>query len=115
MHSQLFTNDPKVSGWTYGFWEMRLNDQRIIGHGGDTILFHTLLELLPEQNLGIFVSFNEQASEPAGSELLRTFMDQYYPVPLPTMPQPISGFEKNSASLQAATGRRGAPTRTSRR
>jgi hypothetical protein len=73
MHSQLFTNDPKVSGWTYGFWEMRLNNQSMIGHGGDTILFQTLLELLPEHDLGIFVSFNEQASEPAGGELLQTF------------------------------------------
>jgi CubicO group peptidase (beta-lactamase class C family) len=26
MHSQLFTNDLKVRGWTYGFWEMRLNN-----------------------------------------------------------------------------------------
>lgn len=39
MHSELFTNDPKVSGWTYGLWEMRLNNQSIIGHGGDSILF----------------------------------------------------------------------------
>ncbi len=47
MHSQLFTNDPRVSGWAYGFWEMELNNQSIIGHGGDTILFHTLLQLTP--------------------------------------------------------------------
>lgn len=99
MHSQLFTNDPKVSGWTYGFWEMRLNNQSMIGHGGDTILFHTLLELLPEQNLGIFVSFNEQASEPAGGELLQIFMDHYYPVPSQPLPKPIPGFENNSNKL----------------
>jgi CubicO group peptidase (beta-lactamase class C family) len=96
MHSQLFTNDPKVSGWTYGFWEMRLNNQSMIGHGGDTILFHTLLELLPEQNLGIFVSFNEQASEPAGGELLQIFMDHYYPVPSQPLIMPSPGFENNS-------------------
>lgn len=99
MHSELFTNDPKVSGWTYGFWEMRLNNQSLIGHGGDTILFHTLLELLPERDLGIFVSFNERASEPAGIELLRTFMDHYYPVPPPPVPKPIPGFEKNSSKF----------------
>lgn len=97
MHSQLFTNDPKVSGWTYGFWEMRLNNQSMIGHGGDTILFHTLMELLPEHNLGIFVSFNEQASEPAGGELLQIFMDHYYPVPSQPLPKPIPGFENNSS------------------
>lgn len=97
MHSLLFTNDPKVSGWTYGFWEMKLNNQSIIGHGGDTILFHTLLELLPDHNLGIFVSFNEQASEPAGAELLQAFMDHYYPFPPPSAPKAVSGFEKNAS------------------
>lgn len=97
MHSHLFANDPKVNGWTYGFWEMQLNNQSVIGHGGDTILFHTLLELLPEHDLGIFVSFNEQASEPAGSELLQTFMDHYYPVPPKPAPKPIPGFENNSS------------------
>lgn len=99
IHSQLFTNDPKVSGWTYGFWEMRLNNQSIIGHGGDTILFHTLMELLPEHNIGIFVSCNEQASEPAAYEILQTFMDHYYPVPAQPVPEPIPGFEKNASKF----------------
>lgn len=99
MHSELFTNNPKVSGWTYGFWEMRFNNQSIIGHGGDTILFHTLLELLPEQNLGIFVSLNERSSEPAGVELLKTFIDHYYPVPPPTLPKSILGFERNRSKF----------------
>lgn len=99
MHSQLFTNDPGVSGWTYGFWEMRLNNQSIIGHGGDTLLFHTLLELLPEQNVGIFISLNEEASEPAGVELLQAFMDHYYPVPSPSMPKAISGSVSNASKF----------------
>lgn len=99
MHSQLFTNDPKVSGWTYGFWEMRLNNQSIIGHGGDTILFHTLLQLLPEHNLGIFISLNEQASEPAGGEILQAFMDHYYPVPLLPEQKATPGFENNSSKF----------------
>lgn len=73
MHSQLFTNDPRVSGWTYGFWEMKLNNRSIIGHGGDTILFHNLLELVPDDNLGTIVSYNEQSSEPVGVELLQAF------------------------------------------
>jgi hypothetical protein len=102
MHSQLFTNDPKVRGWTYGFWEMRLNNQSIIGHGGDTILFHTLLELLPEHNLGIFVSYNERSSEPAGVELLQAFMDRYYPVQPSQVPNPLSGFEKNANKFEGS-------------
>lgn len=97
MHSQLFTNDPKVSGWGYGFWEMRLNNQSIIGHGGDTILFHTLLQLIPESDLGIFISCNEQGSEPAGLELLQAFMDHYYPVPPPPVHTAIPEFAENAS------------------
>jgi hypothetical protein len=97
MHSQLFTNDPRVSGWAYGFWEMELNNQSIIGHGGDTILFHTLLQLIPKDNLGIFISMNELASEPASVELLQAFMDHYYPVLPASVRTAIPEFEKNAS------------------
>lgn len=83
MHSQLFTNDRKVSGWTYGFWETYLNNQRLIGHGGDTLQFHTVLDLIPEDNIGIFISFNEQNSESAVYEVLENFMNHYHPLPIP--------------------------------
>ena len=58
MHTQLFTNDPRVSGWDYGFMEMRLNGQRILWHCGDSVYFHTALVLLPEKDLGLFVTYN---------------------------------------------------------
>jgi CubicO group peptidase (beta-lactamase class C family) len=102
MHSQLFTNDPKVNGMAYGFWEMNKHNPRAIGHGGDTILFHTLLVLIPESNLGLFISANEQSSEPAVYELLQTFMDHYYPVPPSPVPEPIPGFEENISQFSGS-------------
>ena len=30
----------------------------IFGHGGDVNQFHSLMQLAPEHNLGVFVSFN---------------------------------------------------------
>ena len=104
MHSQLFTNDPKVNGWTYGFWEMELNNESIIMHGGDTLQFHTFLVLLPDSDLGLFISCNERFSEPAVGEILEAFMDHYYPVAPPPVPEAISGFEQN-ASLFAGSYR----------
>jgi CubicO group peptidase (beta-lactamase class C family) len=104
MHSQLFTNDPKVSGWTYGFYQMDLNHQDIIMHGGDTLQFHTFLVLLPESDLGLFISCNERFSEPAIGELLTAFMDHYYPIAPPPLPDAISGFGQN-ASLFAGSYR----------
>ncbi|WP_440945255.1 serine hydrolase domain-containing protein [Methanosarcina sp. T3] len=107
MHSRLFTNAPGVNGVTYGFLEINPENPRVIGHGGDTILFHTQLALIPESKLGLFISLNEEDSEFAATELLQTFMDHYYPMPPPPVPEPISGFEKN-ASLFAGNYR---PTR----
>lgn len=100
MHSRLFSNDPKVSGMAYGFYEMVLNNQSMILHGGDTILFHTQLVLLPESNLGLFVSYNSpsgDSGEQAGRDLMRAFMDHYYPLAATDtdMPQSISGSGEN--------------------
>jgi CubicO group peptidase (beta-lactamase class C family) len=99
MHSRLFTNDPRVNGMAYGFWEMNQDNPRAIGHGGDTILFHTLLVLIPESNLGLFISANEEASEPAVYELFQAFMDHYYPVPPLPVPEAVSGFEENASQF----------------
>ena len=104
MHSQLFTNDPKVNGWTYGFYQMELNNESIIMHGGDTLQFHTFLVLLPDSDLGLFISCNERFSEPAVGEILEAFMDHYYPVAPPVVPEAISGFGQN-ASLFAGSYR----------
>jgi len=80
MQSLLFTNHPKVSGNAYGFWEVYANDLRTIGHGGDTIWFHTLLVLIPEKNEGFFVSYNSVGG--GGSprmDLTYALIDRYFP------------------------------------
>ena len=74
-----------MSGMAYGFYEKELNNQSLILHGGDTILFHTQLVLLPENNLGLFVSYNSpsgDSEEQAGRDLLQAFMDHYYSTPV---------------------------------
>jgi len=55
MQSLLFTNNPEVSGNAYGFWELYANGLRTIGHGGDTIWFHSQLVLIPEK-MKVFLS-----------------------------------------------------------
>lgn len=86
MHSQLFTNDPKVNGNAHGFWEMNLNGQRILFHYGLTSSFASFLFLLPEQNVGLFVSYNSLGGNEAEIRLLRTFLDRYYPIANPAAP-----------------------------
>jgi CubicO group peptidase (beta-lactamase class C family) len=84
MQSLLFTNHPKVSGNAYGFWEVFANNLRTIGHGGDTIWFHSLLVLIPEKNEGFFVSYNSVGG--GGSpriDLTYALIDRYYPAEMP--------------------------------
>src|SRR6185437_3379719 len=52
-------------------------------HGGDTVVFHTELELLPQDGVGIFYSFNSRGREDAVYGLRKAvfdqFMDRYFP------------------------------------
>ena len=58
MHRQHSTNDPRLPGMTYGFQERALNGQRLLVHSGGTRYFSSLVALIPEQDVGLFVSYN---------------------------------------------------------
>ena len=84
MHTQSYTFDPALPGWAYGFEESTINGKRLIGHGGNH-LFSTLLELIPEEKVGFYVSYNAYISpsndEDPRTRLLAAFMDRYFPTP----------------------------------
>ncbi|MFN3331625.1 MAG: serine hydrolase [Caldilinea sp.] len=82
MHSQLFTPDLRFDGMAHGFMTMRVNGRRVLHHGGDTPLFHTALYLAPEENVGLFVSYNALGGALVRDALFRAFMDRYFPAPL---------------------------------
>ena len=81
MHSQQFTMDPRLTGWTYGFTEYKINNKRVIGHGGDTKLFHSGLYLIPQEDIGIFISYNGIEGGMARVNFITTFFDRYFPSP----------------------------------
>ena len=58
MHSAQFAAVPPLNSMALGFYEETRNGQRIIGHGGDTVCFHSDLHLLPAAGVGFFVSYN---------------------------------------------------------
>lgn len=99
MQTQQFTNDPRVPGMAYGFYEQNLNGQRLLVHGGDTILFHSLLALLPEHHVGIFVSYNSVGGGLARDTLLQAFLDHYFPAPKETIQQPPAGFAERISQI----------------
>ena len=92
MHSPLYSPDPRLSGMAYGFFETTFKGQYVISHGGDTFLFHSGLFLLPEQNLGLFVSTNSAGGARSVEPIVKAFMDRYYPVPQQPALVPDDGF-----------------------
>lgn len=76
-----FAGGPRM---TLGFFEEDRNGHRILGHGGDTLFFHTEMQILPESRSGIFVTLNGSGNADMASHLLRLdivdgFFDRYFP------------------------------------
>jgi CubicO group peptidase (beta-lactamase class C family) len=86
MHARAFGHDPRLPGFALGFYEKSSHGLRIIGHGGDTRWFHTDLALIPEEKLGVFVSYNTSTGgELSFGPFLNEFLDHYYPLPPPAV------------------------------
>jgi CubicO group peptidase (beta-lactamase class C family) len=66
-----------------------MNGQRIVGHGGDTIYFHSDMMLMPEAHVGLFISYNSAGSRSGGgrTEVIRAFLNRYFPEPVAASPQ----------------------------
>jgi len=62
----------------YGFIEQTINGRRLINHGGNTFLFATGCWLFPEENIGLFISYNGGTGLEREA-LIKAFMNRYYP------------------------------------
>lgn len=96
MQRRSFTNDPRVNGYAHGFAEASINGQRLLGHGGDTLYFHSALYLLPQYNSGFFVAFNGANGLAAVLNTVEAIMDYYYPERQPA-PAPAPTLQENVA------------------
>ncbi len=95
MHATLYTPDERLIGTDYGFFDFSDNGQRTIGHSGEADPFNSLLLLLPDQNLGVFVSYNSEGGSDLVNQHLgfqRAFFDHYYPAPTVKPIQPPADF-----------------------
>jgi CubicO group peptidase (beta-lactamase class C family) len=108
MQTLAFKPPPVVNGMTLGFFRMDRNNHKIIGHPGDIASFHADLELLPDDNVGVFVGLNSDgpdvgpltASNSLRFSLLQGFMDRYYPA-LRTVEPATTDTAKSHAQLAA--------------
>jgi CubicO group peptidase (beta-lactamase class C family) len=102
MHSRLFGTDDRLNGMAHGFYEETRNGHRIIGHGGDTELFHSDLHLILDSNVGFFVSYNSAGKGEVSSRtiLFEKFLDRYFPY----TPPPAGKIDDPKADAAAVAG-----------
>lgn len=105
MQTRLFTHDNRIAGNAHGFWEWIRNGYRGIEHGGDTLLFHSDLLIVPELNVGLFVSYNSVGGggAPRG-QLLRAILDRYYPAEEQGILEVPEGFKKRAGRFTGTYG-----------
>src|SRR6266700_515730 len=109
MHSRQFGLVPAMNGMCLGFYEESRNGHRIIGHGGDTIYFHSDLHLVLDSGVGFFVSYNSGGKHEISprTALWEHFLDRYFPYTVPDV--------QKLASAQADAHSVAGPYLTSRR
>ena len=109
MHSPQHTSAPGLNGFDLGFYQENRNGQRIVGHGGDTIVFHSDLHLLLDANVGLFMSFNSAGKNGAvnhvRSAIFHAFLDRYFPwhvAPEPTWKDATADAARVAGSYESS-------------
>jgi CubicO group peptidase (beta-lactamase class C family) len=94
MQSTLYTPDSRLLGTAYGIFDWSDNGQRTLGHTGFFPPMNSVLLLLPDQDLGIFVAINGGAGDLTTQHygFQRAFFDHYYPASTAASLQPPSDF-----------------------
>ena len=103
MHTPAAPPAPGFDSMAHGFFHQTRNGVSEIGHGGDTIVFHTDLLLLPSKNVGLFVSFNSRGERDAvygaRERLVDLFTDRYFPAPAAPTPPAIASAKDDAEAL----------------
>jgi CubicO group peptidase (beta-lactamase class C family) len=78
MFARQYTNDPRLSGTAYAYWEEFPNGVRALRQDGDWMGVVSSIYLSPAEKTGIFVACNT-GDQRLINDLLRHFMDRFYP------------------------------------
>jgi len=99
MRRQHYVFHPSLPGTTLGFAEAHRNNISMVFHPGTTDLSASLMALLPEQHVGIFMTFNSYISTSTRLNLLSTLLDHYYPGSEPQETYPHTDFSERATSF----------------
>jgi len=106
MHGQLTKPMPDLLGIGLGFYQHDINGHRVVGHGGDTILFHTDLLLFVDDGIGLYISVNSPGKDGQGKWLrdrvLESFADRYLPDARPATARQVDDATAKQHAQQLA-------------
>jgi len=83
MQSSLFQQHPDALPVFHGFYRTDRNGIQTFGHGGDVNQFHSNLSIMPDHDLGVFVSFNSDPASQARSNIVLAFLNYFFPAEYP--------------------------------
>lgn len=95
MQQTLYAPDSRLRGTAYGLFDLSENGVRTLGHDGDTLGFKTLMLLMPDERLGVFLSYNGEEADALTRQhfgFQRAFFDHYYPASAIEPVQPAADF-----------------------
>src|SRR5690606_29298858 len=102
MHTTAQASVGPLNRMMLGFYETTVNGHRAIAHGGDTMWFHSDLQLFLDDGIGIFVSTNSAGKDGGArnvrASLVKGFADRYLPA---KEPLPASTVDADTAKLHA--------------
>jgi CubicO group peptidase (beta-lactamase class C family) len=94
---------PGFASMAHGLFHFTQNGRTVVGHGGDTVVFHTEMNLLPQEKTGIFFSFNSRGARSgvylARKALFDGFMDRYFPAPPAQEPPTLSTAKQDAKAI----------------
>jgi CubicO group peptidase (beta-lactamase class C family) len=106
MHTMADQPLPPFPGMALGFYRDDHNGHEIIAHGGDTVVFHSDLNLFLKDGVGLYISMNSVGKEGAAhtirGQLLQEFADRYFPG-APAADLPTVATAKQDAQVMAGT------------
>ncbi len=79
MKTPVLTHAKGMNPTLHGFLDISPRHVQVIGHGGNTFLFHSQLALFPEHDTGLFVSFSGNDAGLAYDKVMKHFINRFFP------------------------------------
>lgn len=101
MFKKQFSAHTSLGGVTCGLFEILLNDQRLLIRDGDGWGFRSRMVLIPDQNLGFFVNYNNEDTDSLREDLVNRFLDYYDPL---AIQETITPMARSKDQVEQYTG-----------